>query len=72
MLRILPQSKTFHQLEQNHQIRVISLWEALPTLPANKELTAPDRVKPTKYLMIFLDLWLENVCALPFKLIGLL
>ena len=55
MLLILPQSKTFHQLEQNDQIRVISLREALLAQPGNKELTAPDRVKTTKFLMIFLD-----------------
>ena len=43
-------------LSKKPEFSVISLSEALPPQPADKKLTAPDGVMPTKYLMVFLDL----------------
>ena len=58
-------------LSKKPELSVISLSEALPPQPADKKLTVPDGVMPTKYLIVCLDLKLENVCALAFKLNGL-
>ena len=43
-------------LSKKPDFSVISFYEALPPQPADKKLTAPDGVVPTKYLMVFLDL----------------
>ena len=41
---------------QSPEFSVISLSEALPPEHADKKLTAPEGVMPTKYLTVFLDL----------------
>ena len=43
-------------LSKKPEFSIISLSESLPPQPADKKLTAPDGVMPTKYLMVFLDL----------------
>ena len=43
-------------LSKKPDFTVISLSEALQPQPADKKLTASDRVMLTKYLMVFLDL----------------
>ena len=47
-------------LSKKPELSVISLSEALPPQPADKKLTVPDGVMPTKYLIVCLDLKLEN------------
>ena len=69
-LSVRTQSPTV-TLSKKPEFSVISLSEALPPQPEDKKLIAHDGVMPSKYLMVFLDVQLENVCALAFKLNGI-
>ena len=57
-------------MSRKPDFRVISLSEALPSQPAERNQTATAGVIPIRYLIVLWDLQFENVCAVAFKLRG--